>query len=81
MKTLAQFKLEEKISQIDLLQKNGRAFAKVNDKDLVVSKDCDLKKPLFIIPLTKVVEGQEPIVISNAYLMINADTTKVVGSI
>ena len=69
MKTLTQFKQELGVSKIDLLQKNGRAFAKVQDIDLVVSSNCDLSKELFIIPLTK--EDGTPV--ANAVLMINSD--------
>ena len=82
MKTLEQFKAEEHIKSIDLLQGKGRMFTKVNDKDLVVAKECDLKKPLFVIPLSKPVEGTEDQfeVIPNVYILINSEI-KVVGSV
>lgn len=48
MKTLAQFKLEEGVATIDLMQGKGRKFAKVNDKDLIVATECDMSKPLFV---------------------------------
>lgn len=69
MKTLNQFKQEERVQTIDLLQKKGRAFASVNDKSLVVSKECDMKKPLYVIPLT----NKEGVITPNAFLLINAD--------
>ena len=48
MKTLAQFKKEEGIDQIDLMQGKGRAYATVNEKSVIVSTECDLTKPLFV---------------------------------
>lgn len=44
-------------------------FAKVKDTDVIISKDCDLKKPLFVIPLTTA----EGIVVNNAVVVINSD--------
>lgn len=48
MKTLAQFKLEEGVATIDLLQGKGRKYATVNNKSVIVSQECDMTKPLFV---------------------------------
>lgn len=87
MKTLAQFKAENQISEINLLQGKGRKYAQVKDLQLVVSKQCELAKPLFVIPLTKALDEtkeQSPensVVVPNTFLLINASTVKQVESI
>jgi len=48
MKTLEQFKLEEGVSKIDLLQGKGRKYATVGTKSLIVSSECDMAQPLFV---------------------------------
>ena len=48
MKTLAQFKLEEGVATIDLLQGKGRKYATVGTKSIIVSTDCDMAQPLFV---------------------------------
>ena len=48
MKTLAQFKLEQGVATIDLLQGKGRKYAQVNSLSVIVSTDCDMDKPLFV---------------------------------
>jgi hypothetical protein len=78
MKSLSQFKAEEKVSHIDLLQGKGRKYATVNDKSLIVSKDCDMSKPLFVIATTNKDSG---LVIPNLYTLINAANVQMVGSI
>ena len=70
MKTLAQFKQEEGVQTIELMQGKGRAFAKVNDKDLIVGTNTDMKQPLFVI------HNEE----RGFYVICNAGA-KVVGSI
>jgi len=52
MKTLEQFKLENGLNKIDLLQGKGRMYARVGNIDVIVSKSADLTKPLFVIPAT-----------------------------
>ncbi len=53
MKSFAQFKAENNVSKIDLLQGKGRMYAKVGSTDLIVGKTTDLSKPLFVIHGTK----------------------------
>lgn len=77
MKTLSQFKNEEKVDHIDLLQGiegNKRAFATVNNKQLIVSSECDLTKPLFVIEMTKDANGNAT---PNVYLLINSKSKHV----
>lgn len=77
MKTLNQFKQENQINTIDLLQGKGRAYATVNDKQLVVSSKCDMSKPLFVIPMKADKDG---VATPNTYLLCNSDV-KVLASI
>jgi len=76
MKTLNQFKQEEKIANIELLQGNGRRYAKVNNKDVIVSSKADMAKPLFVTELTTDEQGnarQTPLyVICNAQVKVVA---------
>ena len=69
MKTLAQFKQEEGVTTIDLLQGKGRIYATVNEKNLVVSSKCDMAKPLFVIQLEKGKDGQP---LQNVYAITNS---------
>ena len=48
VKTLAQFKLEQGVATIDLLQGKGRKYATVNTLSVIVSTECDLARPLFV---------------------------------
>lgn len=77
MKTLAQFKQEEGVNQIDLIQNKGRAFATVNDKNLIVSSECKLNEPLFVIPMSQDKEGNP---VMGVYLIINS-TSKHIASV
>lgn len=77
MKTLNQFKKEMGIDIIDLLQGKGRMYCKVKDIDIIVSKSCDLTKPLFIISTTNQETGN---VVANLFTIINSDI-KMVASI
>lgn len=88
MKTFAQFKSENNIQTIDLLQGKGRMYAKVNNKQLVVSSKCDLQKPLFVVELNEAIDAALPIetpgnsrVIPDAFLLVNSANVKVVASI
>lgn len=71
MKTLAQFKIEEGVSQIDLLQGKGRRYATVNNKSVIVATECDLAKPLFVF------HNEE----KNLHVICNSEGAKVVASI
>jgi len=84
MQTLNQFKLENRVTNIDLLQKNGRAYANVNNKKLIVSSECDMKQSLFVIPCTKNKDG-EPMPLDmnghpTVFLLINS-TSKHIATI
>ena len=48
MKTLSQFKLEQGVATIDLLQGKGRKYAQVNSLSVIVSTECDMTQPLFV---------------------------------
>lgn len=80
MKSFTQFKIEVGVPNITLLQGKGRKYAQVRDQQLVVSSKCDLKKPLFVIPLTEAIDKEQPIsqensqVIPGVHLLINAST-------
>lgn len=87
MKTLAQFKAENSIEKIDLLQGKGRKYAQVRDIQLVVSSKCDLKQPVFVTPMSEAIDPSQPIseenskVIPGVFLLVNAGNVKVVESI
>lgn len=87
MKTLSQFKQENNITSIDLLQGAGRKYAQVRDLQLVVSSKCDLKQPLFVIPLSEAIDKQLPLtpenskVVPNVYLLVNATNVVVTDTI
>lgn len=49
MTTLNQFKQEMGVQSIDLMQGNGRMYATVKDKSLIVGTNTDMAKPLFVI--------------------------------
>ena len=70
MKSLNQFKAENGVVTIDLLQGKGRAYAKVQDKDLIVGSATDMKKPLFVIHNAE----------KGFYCLVNSDV-KLVASI
>ena len=78
MKTLAQFKMEEQVAEIHLLQGKGRKYAQVNEKNLIVSKGCNLQEPLFVIPTT---DKDSKLVIPNLYTIINGKSVTMVGAI
>ena len=78
MKTLAQFKSENNVNVIHLLQGQGRKYASVRDLQLVVSSKTDLGKPLFVTELN---ERIDPTVeyseansrrVTNGYLLVNS---------
>lgn len=48
MKPIAQFKAELGVTSIALMQGKGRMFANIGDKSIIVGKDTDMKKPLFV---------------------------------
>ena len=77
MKTLKQFKQEMNIDSIGLMQGKGRAFAQVRENSIIVAKDCDLQKPLFVTPLNNQETG---LVVANAYVIVNSDV-KMLGSL
>lgn len=77
MKTLDQFKREERIDKIDLLQGKGRMYATVNEKKLIVATSTDLAKPLYVIPIT---EDKDKNPVSNVFAIINSATVKTVAS-
>lgn len=49
MKSFAQFKQENGLTKIDLLQGKGRMYAKVGSIDLIVGKETKLDQPLYVI--------------------------------
>jgi hypothetical protein len=79
MLTLNQFKAENNISKIDMLRGEGRLFATVREKSLVVAKDCDVSKPLYVIPLSKFNNGVDDTdgstIVPNAFVIINSSVT------
>lgn len=77
MKTLEQFKAEHNIAQIQFLQGKGRLFAKVGNTDVVISKECNMKEPLYVIPLTT----KEGALVPNAVLIVNNAKVKVAFTI
>jgi hypothetical protein len=87
MKTLAQFKLEQGIATIDLLQGKGRKYAQVKDIQLVVSKSCDLKAPVYVTQMNAPIDDTQPIsednskVVPGVFLLVNAANLKVCESI
>lgn len=70
MKTLEQFKLEQGVSKIDLLQGKGRKYATVNTLSVIVSTECDMARPLFVFHNTE----------KNLHVICNSNA-KYVGSI
>lgn len=87
MKTLAQFKQENNITSIDLLQGKGRKYAQVRDIQLVVSSKCDLKQPVYVTPMSEPIDASQPIseenskIIPGVFLLVNASSIKVVETI
>ncbi len=87
MKTLSQFKAEQNIGQIELLQGKGRKFATVRDMDIVVGTKTDLKLPLYVIPLSKAIDPAQPIseensvVVPKAFVLVNNTNVKAVDVI
>lgn len=87
MKTLTQFKAENNINNIDLLQGKGRKYAQVRDIQLVVSSKCDLKQPLFVTLMSKAIDKTQEMneensrLVPGVYLLVNAPSVKVVESI
>jgi hypothetical protein len=79
MKTINQFLLENNCPKLELLQFKGRAFAKVADKDLVVSKSCEYTKPLFVTPLSTFNNGVDDTdgstIVPNAFVLCNSGAT------
>lgn len=60
MKTLTQFKNENKVSTIDLLQGKGRAYCTVGTQKLFVASKTALDKPLFVTDsIRRPIEGIE----------------------
>ena len=87
MKSFDQFKAENNISTIQLLQGKGRKYAQVRDIQLVVSKNTDLGQPLYVTPLNEAIdptkemseENSRPV--PNAVVLINASNVKMVEAI
>lgn len=78
MQTLNQFKLDNGITSLDFIQMKGRAFAETNGKRVLISKTCDLKKALYIIPLNSIdLETGESTPVENGYLVVNSDAKAV----
>ena len=83
MKTLAQFKAEQGLSKIELLQGTGRKYAQVNDVQLVVSSKCDLTKPCFVTNLNEKIDEageftpENSKIVPGVYLVINASVKAV----
>lgn len=51
MKAFAQFKSENGITDVSLFKSStGRIIATAKQYNLIVATNCDLKKPLFVIP-------------------------------
>jgi hypothetical protein len=74
MKTLAQFKKENNIETIQLLQGKNRKFANINDLVIIVSKECDLTKSLFVVATTNQETG---VTYQNAYTIVNSNVVEV----
>lgn len=76
MKTLNQFKAENNISKIDFLKGNGRAFATVNDKQLLVSKEFDSSKAAYVTTLSTFNNGKDDTegstLVPNAFVLCNS---------
>ena len=70
VKTIEQFKLEQGVSKIDLLQGKGRKYATVGTLSVIVSTECDLARPLFVFHNTE----------KNLHVICNSNA-KYVGSI
>lgn len=85
MKSWNQFKAENGVTTVDMLRGKGRLFAKVADNDLVVSQECVLTEPLFVIPLSKFNNGTDSTdgstVIPNAFILINSSNVTIECSI
>lgn len=81
MKTLSQFKAENNIDKLELLQGKGRKYCSVRDLSIVVSKSCDLAKPLFVVQLSKALDETDPeskrVDVPNAYVIVNSDVKQV----
>lgn len=77
MKTLAQFKQENGVTTIDLMKLNGRAFATVKDKSLIVAEKTDMTKPLFVTPVEKD-KNDQPLI--NVFVLVNS-AAQIVASI
>jgi len=74
MQTLNQFKTDNNIASLEFIQSKGRAFAETNGKRILISKSCDLKRSLFVIPLNSVdAETGETTPVENGYLVVNSE--------
>ncbi len=80
MKTLAQFKAENSVTSITFIKSKKapfRQFCTIGNNSLVVSKEADLKLPLYIIPFSTFNNGvdasdgttEKP----NSFVIINAN--------
>ena len=49
MRTLNQFKQELGVTSIELMKGNGRMYATVGDKSIIVGNTTDMVKPLFVV--------------------------------
>lgn len=75
MITLTAFKQELGVKELAFLKGKGRAFTNVGKKCIVIGTTTDLKKPLYVIEMTKDADGVE-IAPETAYVIINNDKVK-----
>ena len=91
MKTLNQFKQEQNVTSIDIIQGSKRAFATVRNQKLFVASKTDLSKPLFVSELRRanpdvvvndktVLDDSNSVVDFNSHWLVNSDI-KTVGTI
>ncbi len=80
MTPLAQWKQLHKVKQIQLMQGQGRMFANINGKTLIVGSKTDLNKELFVMELNSNRDG-EVIAPGTAFVLINSSKVRVVMSI
>ena len=48
MQTIEQFKSEQRVDKIILMQGKGRKFSNINGKSVIVATNADMAKPLFV---------------------------------
>ncbi len=74
MKALAEFKKELGVEQITFLknEKSGTQHVEINGKLLIMRKDVDKTKPLFVGMITKDKDGN-PVPEGKAYAIFNSN--------